>query len=336
MKLELFDYSLPQHLIAQQPLTKRDKARLMIVDKDKNKITHDVFSNIGQYVPKSSLFVLNDSKVVPARLWGRKMRSGGKVEVFLLKKKEDGKTYETLMRPLKRIKEGDDFVFNGGAIKATFIDRKTCLARFNRRNITSFLEAQGHIPLPPYIKRKDSISDRKYYQTVYAKKLGSVASPTAGLHFTKPLINKLKKQGHGFEKVTLHINYGTFKPVEAKNIADHKMHYEEFSVAKSTADKITKAKKNGRKIVSVGTTSTRVIETFAKTGKLKGETNLFIYPGVSFRMTDILITNFHLPLSSLLMLSFAFGGMNLMKEAYREAIKRKYRFYSYGDCMVII
>ena len=336
MKLEDFNYKLPEHLIAQHPLHRRDQARLMVIDRKKKNITHDYFSNIRKYLPEESCVVLNDSKVIPARLFGKREHSGGKIEVFLLKRLSDGYSYETLMRPLRRLKDGDRIVFNKGELVARVTDREKRIVRFNKKNISGQLERIGHIPLPPYIKRPDRASDRKYYQTVYAQKGGSVASPTAGLHFTNRLLNTIEKDGHAIEKVTLHINYATFKPVEERDITKHKMHVEDYSLTKKTLSAIQGAKAKGRKIVAVGTTSCRVLESVAMSNCLKGNTDIFIYPGFQFRMVDILITNFHLPLSTLLMLVYAFGTKDLMVKAYREAVKKKYRFFSYGDAMVIV
>ena len=342
LQLEYYGYDLPQELIAQYPLKERDQARLMVIERQTEKIRHDTFSNLGQYLPKSSCLVLNESKVIPARLFGTKARSGGQVEVFLLKPLADGSFYQVLMRPLRKIKIHDRIVFEGTDLSAVVVNEEKTIIRFNRKNVIKELEDVGHIPLPPYIKRSDDDDDREYYQTVFAKNLGSVASPTAGLHFTESLLKKLTAEGHTFEKVTLHINYATFKPVEESNIIDHKMHEESYQVSKKVYDNIKKAKSEKRPIVAVGTTSCRTLETLAKTTELtalaglEGHTNLFIYPGYQFKMADILITNFHLPYSTLLMLVYAFGSKNLIAKAYQEAIKEKYRFYSYGDAMLII
>lgn len=335
MKLKDFYYKLPEHLIAQHPLHRRDQARLMIVDRTQASIHHDVFSNIGEYLPAKSCLVLNDSKVIPARLLGKRA-SGGNVEIFLLNKLSDGYSYEALMRPLRRLKVDEQISFNGGALVATIIDKNKRIVRFNQKNINAHLNRVGHIPLPPYIKRSDSAADRKYYQTVYAKNEGSVASPTAGLHFTDRLLKRITKAGHTIEKTTLHINYATFKPVEAVDITKHKMHFEDYSITKKAWGAIQKARRGGRKIVAIGTTSCRVVETVAADGQLKGRTNIFMYPGYKFQTADILVTNFHLPFSTLLMLVSAFGGSALMKKAYAQAIKNNYRFYSYGDAMIIV
>ncbi|MDP8213149.1 MAG: tRNA preQ1(34) S-adenosylmethionine ribosyltransferase-isomerase QueA [Candidatus Zapsychrus exili] len=335
LRLKDYDYHLPESLIAQESLRKRDSARLMVIDRKTQTIRHDVFSNLNKYLPESSIIVLNNSKVIPARLLAKR-DTGGEVEIFLLKKLDDGYSYEVLMRPTKRLKEGEKIAIGSDGLIAEIADKEKRIVRFNRKNILKQIEKVGHIPLPPYIKRKDRASDRNYYQTVYAKKEGSVASPTAGLHFTNKLLSDLKKQGHKQKEVTLHINYATFKPVEEIDITKHKMHIEQYSISRNTLDSIVKTRKKGNKIVSVGTTATRVLETVAKNKKLDGSTDIFIYPGYKFKLVDALITNFHLPKSTLLMLVFAFGGEKLMKKAYACAIKEKYRFFSYGDVMVIL
>ncbi len=335
MRLKDFDYKLPEELVAQTPLAQRDSARLMVVNKAGRTITHDSFANIGKYLPPQSLIVMNNSKVVPARLFGNKTRSGGKVELFLLKKLSDGFCYEILMRPQKKIKDGDKITFKGSRLVAHIISKEKKIVRFNKKNILSYLEQVGHIPLPPYIKRPDNKKDRQYYQTVFARHAGSVAAPTAGLHFTKELLGDLRHCGHATAQVTLHINYATFKPVECDDITAHPMHFEEYTLSQNVYDKISLAKKEKRPIVAVGTTSCRVLETVVKEKRLKGRTNLYIYPGYDFKAVDALITNFHLPSSTLLMLVYTLGGIKLMQKAYREAIKHKYRFYSYGDAMII-
>jgi len=336
MKLDDFNYSIPEKLIAQHPLHQRDQARLMVIDRATQHISHDVFANIGNYLPKESCLVLNDSKVIPARLLGRREGSGGQVEIFLLKRLSDGYSYETLMKPLRRLKTNEKIIFNGGDLVAKIKDRQNRIVRFNTKNMSPYLDKMGHIPLPPYIKRSDKAEDRKYYQTVYAQKAGSVAAPTAGLHFTNRLLNRIKQDGHTITKVTLHISYATFKPVEEEDITKHQMHVEDYSVTKKAFSTIREAKQNKRKIVAVGTTSCRVLESVASNGRLRASTDIFMYPGYSFKMTDILITNFHLPFSTLLMLVYAFGTKQLMTRAYKEAVKQKYRFFSYGDAMMII
>jgi S-adenosylmethionine:tRNA ribosyltransferase-isomerase len=335
MKLADFAYNLPEELIAQTPLRKREQAKLLVIDRKRKRIEHDHFFNVSQYLPQNSTIVFNNSKVIPARLLGKKTRSSGAVEIFLLKALGDG-FYETLLRPLSKIKDGDEIIFTGSTLRAEIVDRAKKIVRFNRKNIQPDMARIGHIPLPPYIKRPDNAQDREFYQTVYAKTPGSVASPTAGLHFTNKLLADLKRQGHKTETVTLHISHATFKPVEVENILDHQMHSEIYDMSSRAYKNILNAKNQGSQIVSVGTTSCRVLETVAKNQKLKGETQLFIYPGYQWQLVDILITNFHLPHSTLLMLVYAFGGMDLMKKVYQEAIAHQYRFFSYGDAMIVI
>jgi len=335
MKLDDFGYTLPPEMIAQRPVSPRDKAKLMVIDRKKGTIFHDVFSGIGKYLPSQSLIVLNDSKVIPARLFGRRP-AGGEVEIFLLNKLSDGYSFKTMIRPLKKVKVGEKIKIGKNGLYAQLVDPAERIVRFNKKNILRYLGRIGHMPLPPYIKRPDTALDKKDYQTVYAKKPGSVASPTAGLHFTRSLLNRLKKDGHVFEKITLHVNYATFKPVEEPDIIDHRMHKESYCVTVRARNAIRKASTQGKKIVAIGTTSCRVLETLGGTAQCSGETDIFIYPGYRFVNTDILITNFHLPYSTLLMLVYAFGGSELIKRAYREAVSRKYRFYSYGDAMMIL
>ncbi|MBF0331431.1 MAG: tRNA preQ1(34) S-adenosylmethionine ribosyltransferase-isomerase QueA [Candidatus Omnitrophica bacterium] len=334
MNLRDFDYTLPEELIAQYPFEQRDDARLLVVDARTGTIGHDVFRNLGAHLPSASLLVVNNSKVIQARLLGRKQRSGGQVEIFLLKAL-GARRYEAMLRPLKRIQEGDKIDFEGG-VSATVVDRQAHVVEFDCENVLEVLESVGHIPLPPYIKRSDEAKDRVYYQTVYAKHPGSVAAPTAGLHFTKPLMASLEKQGHHFIEVTLHVNYGTFKPVEVEDITQHPMHHEYYEIRPQVGKMLNEVKSQGRKVVAVGTTSCRTLESFARSGKLEDNTDIFIYPGIDFKVTDVLVTNFHLPRSTLLMLVSAFGGLDLIRRAYAEAIRMKYRFYSYGDAMIIL
>jgi len=336
MDLKNFYYELPEELIAQEPLPQRDQARLMVIDRKSKRITHDRFENIGQYLPARSLLVVNNSKVIPARLLGSKERSGGKVEIFLLRKLADGRSFEVMMRPMRKIKTGDRIKIDGGPLTVEVTDKDARVVRFDQSHVLRQLVRFGHVPLPPYIKRPDTAVDREYYQTVYARYAGSVAAPTAGLHFTKPLLTRLKESGHDIVSVTLHVNYATFKPVEESDITAHKMHEEEFSASRTAAAAVHQAQQAGRAVVAIGTTSCRVLETMAATRKIKGTTDLFIYPGYQFQTVDTLVTNFHLPHSSLLMLVYAFGSTDLMKHAYAEAIRLKYRFYSYGDAMVIL
>ncbi|MEI6437618.1 MAG: tRNA preQ1(34) S-adenosylmethionine ribosyltransferase-isomerase QueA [Candidatus Omnitrophota bacterium] len=334
MRLADFDYNLPESLIAQYPVACRDASRLLVIDRMSGSIKHDIFRHLSLYLPAKSLLVVNNSKVIPARLLGRKERSGGQVEVFLLRS-VGGRRFEAMLRPLKKINEGEALVFDGG-ITARLVDRDARVVEFDCDDVLLALEKVGHIPLPPYIKRPDEASDRIDYQTVYARQAGSVAAPTAGLHFTKSLIASLKKEGHSFAATTLHVNYGTFKPVEAEDVVSHPMHLEDYTIAPATVRAVALAKKIKQPVVAVGTTSCRVLESWARTGDIKGSTRLFLYPGADFKVVNALITNFHLPKSTLLMLVSAFGGIDLIQKAYAEAIREKYRFYSYGDAMLIV
>ena len=335
MRLQDFDYNLPKELIAQYPLSRRDGARLMVIDRTDGSVIHDIFRNLKKYLPPQSLLTLNESKVIPARLFGTREKTGGKVEIFLLQKSPGG-SYKALIRPLKKLNTGEKIIFNGSGFYAQLENPQEKLIRFNRSDISIYLRKFGHMPLPPYIKRSDEPLDRRQYQTVYAKRAGSVASPTAGLHFTKSLLEALKQEGHTFEKITLHVNYATFKPVVEEDITKHVMHEEGYFISKAAWKRIEEVRKTGRKIVAVGTTSCRTLETAAASGRLEGRTNLFIYPGYHFKMTDCLLTNFHTPKSTLLMLVSAFATRELIRKAYEEAIREKYRFFSYGDCMLIL
>lgn len=334
MRLSDFDYHLPETLIAQYPCAKRDESRLLVVNRQKGTIRHDVFCHIGTHLPAQALLVVNNSRVIPARLLGKKARSGGNVEVFLLKAL-GGCLFEAMLRPLKKIRDGEPLEFAGG-VTARLVDREKRVVEFDREDVLSALETAGHTPLPPYIKRPDEASDRINYQTVYAKEPGSVAAPTAGLHFTRPLMAALQKQGHSFTETTLHVNYGTFKPVEVEDVVSHPMHSEDYLIRPAALTSILAAKAAGRPVVAVGTTGCRVLESYARSGEAQGSTRLFLYPGAEFKMVDAMITNFHLPKSTLLMLVSAFGGQDLIRRAYTEAIREKYRFYSYGDAMLIV
>ena len=343
-KVKNFDFDLPQSLIAQKPIAPRDRSKLLVCGKEIEpglepgltkiqEISHDYFFNLGRYLKKGDVLVLNDTKVIPARLYGKK-ESGGKVEIFLLENKKNN-IWSCLIKG--KIREGMIIDLAKG-FKGEVIEKKDdyYLVKFNKKNITCI----GETPTPPYIKKKAKL-DR--YQTIYAKQAGSVAAPTAGLHFTPQLIKKLKKQGVEILYVTLHVGLGTFAPIRVDNIKDIKLHKEYFSVKKSVVKKINQAKKEGRRIISVGTTSTRTLESLpVKSRKIVEKdynnlsTNIFISPGYKFKVIDGLITNFHLPKSSLIMLVAAFYGLPQTKKAYQEAIKKKYRFYSFGDAMFII
>lgn len=332
MKLSDFDYILPKELIAQYPVKERQKCRLMVLDREKHSITHKTFEDITGYFNKGNLLILNDTKVIPARIFGRR-KTGGKVELFLLEKKNP--VCEALVRPSGRLKEGEKIILESGA-EAEVLERGK-IGRFIKFNqsIDDILES-GHMPLPPYIDRLDEPDDRSSYQTTYAAKEGATASPTAGLHFTRELLDKVKGQGSRVSFVTLHTNYGTFAPIKTDDVESHKMHKEYFEIPDETIETVKETKKNGGKVFTVGTTSARSLEYWAKEHKTEGDNNLFIYPGFNFQIVDHLITNFHLPKSTLMLLVSAFAGREFILEAYREAIEKRYRFFSYGDAMLIL
>ena len=329
MKLSDFDYSLPKELIAQYPLQERESARLLVLNRGKGTIQHAVFKDILKYLLEGDLLVLNDTKVLPCRLFGKRA-TGGRVEIFLLSNKQ-GRSFNAMISP-GRVKIGEKIIFNGGKISAQVLGKNEVV--FNTDD-DSAVYGLGVMPLPPYIKRPAEPADNINYQTVYASKEGEVASPTAGLHFSERLIEKLKSSGIDFAKITLHVGLGTFKPVKAEDVTDHKMEPEYFEVPKEAVDKIESSRKEKKRIIAVGTTSLRALESYA-VGASKGFTDLFIYPGYKFKITDGLLTNFHLPKTTLFMLACAFAGERLAKKAYAEAIAEKYRFYSYGDAMLII
>lgn len=336
MKLSEFYYELPKELIAKEPLKERDSARLLVLDRSSGSISEGIFSDIKEYLCEGDCIVLNDTRVIPARLFGRRA-TGGKVEIFLLNP-FSGKV-KALIRPSKRIKEGEEIVLENG-VKAR-VGGAADVGRFVEfdSGINDVFEG-GHVPLPPYIDREDIHEDKNDYQTVYAKKDGATASPTAGLHFTRDLIDQIEAGGIKAAYVTLHTSYGTFSPVKEKNIEDHAMHSEFYELKQEAADLINNARSSGGRIISIGTTSTRVLETCAdENGRLNpssGETDLFVYPGYKFKAVDAMITNFHLPESTLLMLISAFAGKDLVFEAYKKAIDDKFRFFSYGDAMLIL
>lgn len=329
MKLSDFDYNLPKELIAQEPLKERSRCRLMVLDRAKHTIEHRTFENVVGYLKPEDLLVLNDTKVIPARLFGKR-KTGGKVELFLLEK--NNPTCEVLVRPSGRIKEGEKITLESGT-EAEVLGRGE-VGRFVRfdRPIDEVLKS-GHVPLPPYIDRLDVLDDKSSYQTVYAAKEGATASPTAGLHFTKELLAGLKCRT---AYVTLHTNYGTFAPVKTEEVENHKMHKEHFNIPAETIDAVKSVKKSGGKVFAVGTTSARSLEYWAKEGKAEGGNDLFVYPGFEFKIVDHLITNFHLPKSTLMLLVSAFAGREFILEAYRKAVEDKYRFFSYGDAMLIL
>ncbi|WP_099352137.1 tRNA preQ1(34) S-adenosylmethionine ribosyltransferase-isomerase QueA [Fredinandcohnia onubensis] len=340
MKVDLFDFELPEELIAQTPLEDRESSRLMVVDKETGAITHTHFRSILSYLNKGDCLVLNDTRVLPARLYGVKEDTGAKVEVLLLKQK-DGDSWETLVKPAKRVKEGTVLTFGDGRLKATCTaigDHGGRMLSFHYEGIFyEVLEALGEMPLPPYIH--EQLDDKERYQTVYAKHRGSAAAPTAGLHFTEELLQQIRDQGVHTAFITLHVGLGTFRPVSADTIEDHDMHSEFYQMTEETANLLNGVKANGGKIISVGTTSTRTLETIVKNnGKFvesSGWTNIFIYPGYQYEAIDGLITNFHLPKSTLIMLVSALAGRENILHAYNEAVKERYRFFSFGDAMLI-
>ncbi|MGN0439094.1 MAG: tRNA preQ1(34) S-adenosylmethionine ribosyltransferase-isomerase QueA [Lachnospiraceae bacterium] len=340
MKLSDFYYDLPEELIAQDPLEKRSDSRLMVVGRQDGSIEHKHFYDIITYLNPGDCLVINDTKVIPARLMGEKEGTGASIEVLLLKRKEE-KVWETLVKPGKKMKVGAKVSFGNGLLIGEVIDiveEGNRLIRFDYDGIwEEILDALGQMPLPPYITHQ--LKDKNRYQTVYAEHEGSAAAPTAGLHFTKELLEEIQKKGVDIAHVTLHVGLGTFRPVKVDNILEHHMHSEFYVVDQEAADKINAAKERGNQIISVGTTSTRTIEAVAdENGKMRaksGWTDIFIYPGYQFKVVDSLITNFHLPESTLLMLVSALSTRENMLHAYEVAVKEKYRFFSFGDAMLI-
>ena len=341
MKLHDFYYDLPQELIAQDPLLDRTSSRLMHVDRVTGDIEHKIFSDIIDYLNEGDCLVINNTKVIPARLFGTREGHEGKVEILLLKRREND-IWETLVKPGKKCKVGTMLVFGDGLLKAEVLDvveDGNRLIKFYYEGIfEEILDKLGQMPLPPYITHE--LKDKTRYQTVYAKHDGSAAAPTAGLHFTKELLEKIQQKGIVIANVTLHVGLGTFRPVKVENILEHHMHSEFFMIEESEACKINNAKENGKRVISVGTTSCRTLESAAtEDGRIQassGWTDIFIYPGYKFKLIDGLITNFHLPESTLLMLVSAFAGKENIMAAYEEAVKEKYRFFSFGDAMVLI
>ncbi|MBP7344455.1 MAG: tRNA preQ1(34) S-adenosylmethionine ribosyltransferase-isomerase QueA [Clostridia bacterium] len=341
MRKSEFYYELPQELIAQHPLGKRDSSRLLVLDKNNGEIRHTLFSNITGLFNKGDCLVLNETKVIPARLLGHVENSTGKMELLLLKRINDT-DWEVLTRPGKKALPGKRFVFGNGILKAqvlNVVDFGNRIVRFEYDGIfEEILDKAGLVPLPPYITEK--LDDNSRYQTVYAKSSGSSAAPTAGLHFTDDLLKELERKGVEIVKVTLHVGIGTFRPVKTDNIEDHIMHTEHYEISREAADLINKAKHEGRKVIACGTTSLRVLEGASDDKGIlhekEGETDIFIYPGYKFKVADRLITNFHLPESTLIMLVSALAGKDNVFRAYTEAIKMRYRFFSFGDAMFII
>lgn len=340
MNVSDFKYDLPEELIAQVPIQKRDESRLMVLNHKKQTIEHKVFKDIIDYLEEGDCLVRNNTKVLPARLYGQK-ETGAKVE-FLLLNQIEGDIWETIVRPGNKLHKGAKVIFGNGILKAEIIDTMeggTRKVKFEYKGIfNEILDQIGLMPLPPYIHEELKENDR--YQTVYAKYQGSAAAPTAGLHFTEDLLEKLKQKGVKIANVTLHVGIGTFRPVKVEKIEDHHMHSEHFYIKKEDAEIINETKRQGKRIISIGTTSTRVLETIAdEKGFVKeteGDTQIFIYPGYTFKCIDGLITNFHLPESTLLMLVSSLAGREYILKAYEEAVNQKYRFFSFGDAMFII
>lgn len=340
MKLTDFDFELPEELISQHPYEKRDEARLMVLDKKTGEIEHKGFKDIIDYLDVGDCLVLNDTRVIPARLIGEKEDTGGKIE-FLLLKRIDKYKWETLAKPGKRAKEGTKFTFGDGELKAKVIssqDDGSKVVEFEFEGIfEEVLDRLGQMPLPPYIKEK--LENNEMYQTVYSNEQGSVAAPTAGLHFTRKLLKEIEDKGVKLAFLTLHVGLGTFRPVKTLNIEDHNMHSEYYKMDQDTADIINNAKQNGKRVISVGTTSSRTLETIADENGLvqeqSGWTSIFIYPGYRYKIVDALITNFHLPQSTLIMLVSALSSREIIMKAYSVAVEEKYKFFSFGDAMFI-
>ncbi|MCA0969959.1 tRNA preQ1(34) S-adenosylmethionine ribosyltransferase-isomerase QueA [Halobacillus litoralis] len=341
MDIKQYDFELPEELIAQVPLEDRTSSRLMVLDRENQSVKHQQFSDITQFIQPGDCLVLNDTKVLPARLYGAKEDTGGKVEVLLLHQTE-GDEWDVLVKPAKKVKEGTRIVFGDNQLVAECTEvqehggRKV---RFSYDGIfLEVLESLGEMPLPPYIK--EQLSDRDRYQTVYAKEEGSAAAPTAGLHFTKELLQELQDKGVEVAYLTLHVGLGTFRPVSVDNVEEHDMHAEFYQLSKETADQLNRVRDKGGRIISVGTTSTRTLETVVRDygtfQEASGWTDIFIYPPHKLKAIDGLITNFHLPKSTLIMLISAFAGRDFVLEAYQKAVEERYRFFSFGDAMLIL
>ncbi|TCS83842.1 S-adenosylmethionine--tRNA ribosyltransferase-isomerase [Tepidibacillus fermentans] len=341
MNIELFDFDLPEELIAQTPLKNRSDSKLLTLNRRTGEIQHHRFRGIIDFLHKGDTLVLNDTKVLPARLIGQKKETEAKVEVLLLKQLDDNR-WETLVKPGKRLRQGHEVVFGDGLLTGVIEDTTEVggrIIRFHYQGIfNEILDQLGQMPLPPYIK--EQLEDKDRYQTVYAKHLGSAAAPTAGLHFTKELLQQIEEKGVQIVYITLHVGLGTFRPVQTENIEEHHMHSEYYQLNEEAAKKLNEAKEEGRRIIAVGTTSVRTLETVVnkETERFEakdGWTDIFIYPGYEFKAIDAMITNFHLPKSSLVMLVSAFAGRDTIMKAYQEAIDQHYRFFSFGDAMFI-
>lgn len=341
MNIDLFDFDLPEELIAQTPILKRDESKLLTLNKDTGVIEHHRFKEIIDYLNVGDALVLNDTKVLPARLLGHKKDTGAKIEVLLLKQLDENR-WETLVKPGKKLRSGHEVIFGDGLLTGIIEETTDVggrIVRFEYEGIfNEILDELGQMPLPPYIK--EQLDDKDRYQTVYAKNLGSAAAPTAGLHFTDELLEQVKAKGINIVYITLHVGLGTFRPVNVENIEEHNMHSEYYSISDDAAKTLNQVKEAGKKIIAVGTTSTRTLETVVdkNNGKFtekQGWTDIFIYPGYQFKAIDGMITNFHLPKSSLVMLVSALAGRERIMQAYHEAIDREYRFFSFGDAMLI-
>jgi S-adenosylmethionine:tRNA ribosyltransferase-isomerase len=339
--LKEFFYHLPPELIAQEPIKDRSKSRLLVLNKDSGVIEHKIFEDIVNYFNPGDCLVLNDTKVMPARLIGSRKDTGGKIEIILLNRVKSN-IWEVLVKPGKKARLGAEFVFGYGRLTAKVLEYTDVGGRlvefFYEGLFEQVLDELGQMPIPPYIKKR--LTDKNRYQTVYARHSGSAAAPTAGLHFTRSLLEILQNNGIDLSFITLHVGLGTFRPVKVQNIEDHKMHSEYYEISNTAAEQINKAHESGHRVIAVGTTSARALETVAdEKGRIeaqKGWSNIFIYPGYKFKAIDGLITNFHLPESTLIMLVCAFAGKDLVFRAYEEAIAHNYRFYSFGDAMLII
>ena len=341
MKTSDFFYDLPEELIAQDPLEDRTASRLLVLNRETGAIEHKIFSDVIDYLNEGDCLVINNTRVIPARLIGEKEDTGGKVEVLLLKRRAND-VWETLVKPGKKLRPGARVTFGDGRLKAEILEiaeEGNRLVRFYYEGIfEEILDSLGEMPLPPYITHK--LEDKEMYQTVYAKYDGSAAAPTAGLHFTKELLSKIEEKGIKIASITLHVGLGTFRPVKVDDVNNHHMHTEWYEVNAEAADMINETKRNGGRVICVGTTSCRTIESVAdENGYMKaktGETDIFIYPGYKFKVMDGLITNFHLPESTLVMLVSAFAGKENVLAAYETAVKERYRFFSFGDAMILI
>lgn len=341
MKTSDFYYDLPQELIAQTPLKNRQKSKMMILDKNTGNIKHETFENIVNYINEGDTIVLNDTKVLPARLYGHRPDKQESIEVLLLKQKE-GDVWQTLVKPGKKLKIGTEIIFDENLLKAKVIDilddGQRVIEFMYNGIFNEILDKLGSMPLPPYITEK--LEDKDRYQTVYCKNLGSAAAPTAGLHFTEEVLQKLKEKGVNIAYVTLHVGLGTFRPVKVEDVEQHEMHSEYFVIDEKVCSIINDTKKRGNKVYSVGTTSCRVLESATDDNgvihPMAKDTNIFIYPGYKFKMIDCLLTNFHLPESTLVMLVSSLAGKENIMNAYNIAVREKYRFFSFGDCMLIL